>query len=296
MRILCIIPIFSVLFLRYTEQHQFENENYLQKDAAIKDQIDFKIIAKILEKNRELEIRIDELTTTVNELVKKDTEEHQVDDYCHKSYCDILDDRINDEIIVRTEEHAEIEEMIKKESMDRNSNVTMLSDQIADEVNTRKMEDNMIKADLQELRTIVEDIDSFNNTPRFVAYSMGSSTHPPIGAITFEVEQIDNYGNFEETTGIFRPKKDGIYWFIFNCFVYRSPPIAMIDIYVNGVEYQRFLDYDNNEDDGENSRQFTFTFSVELKANDELYLRNGYSNSIYHDDDQPMTIMGFMFS
>jgi len=99
--------------------------------------------------------------------------------------------------------------------------------------------------------------------------------HIPQGKIVFNEERMDIDENFKEES--FTAPADGLYLFSFNGYIERSGE-ASIEVYVNDENKLAFSDdfYDSGTDD---YRQSTFTFSIELKHNDELYLFNWYDNS-----------------
>jgi len=90
--------------------------------------------------------------------------------------------------------------------------------------------------------------------------------------------------------GIFSAPTDGLYIFSFSGHIAKSEE-ASIGVYVNDEDKLWFSDdlYDYGHDDYGLS---TFTFSIELKQDDELYLLNYYDNSLWVDDWREMTFTG----
>jgi len=108
-----------------------------------------------------------------------------------------------------------------------------------------------------------------------VAKTTTDYVYVPKGKIVFNEERMD----IDETVkdGTFTAPADGLYLFSFNGYIERSGTASII-VYVNDENKLAFSEdfYDSGTDD---YRQSTFTFSIELKHNDELHLFNWYDNS-----------------
>ena len=117
-----------------------------------------------------------------------------------------------------------------------------------------------------------------------------SGDYIPTGRIKFNFEELDTNQCFEPQTGTFKAYEDGLYIFFFNAVV--NSALAEVDVYLNGGYVEAIA---HNDDAGSygKTRQLTGFWSMNLKANDEVYLHNAYSDSIYISDWNEMYFMGF---
>ena len=74
--------------------------------------------------------------------------------------------------------------------------------------------------------------------------------------------------------------------FFFNAFVDHTPS-AYVYVYLNGDVVEHISNYANYGDSG-NNRQLIGFWTMNLHANDQVYLSNGVSRSIYIDEDRGM--------
>ena len=111
----------------------------------------------------------------------------------------------------------------------------------------------------------------------------------PDGYLTFDDSQVDYSKSFDISTGTFTVPVDGSYMFLFTAFVYTNTH-AGVGVHVNGESVEYFENcVDGNGYDG---REFSASFSLDLKANDELRLDNTYNSSIFIRHDRRVHFMG----
>jgi len=99
--------------------------------------------------------------------------------------------------------------------------------------------------------------------------------------------------SFSPDTGVFTAPINGLYIFQFMCYTRQIPqtnPLAEIGVYVNGEIVEEFW---NVSDENSNyADHFSLFWTAELKANDELYLVNGYESSLLVAPTRGMYFMG----
>jgi len=99
--------------------------------------------------------------------------------------------------------------------------------------------------------------------------------------------------SFSPDTGVFTAPINGLYIFQFMCYTRQIPqtnPLAEIGVYVNGELVEEFW---NVSDENSNyADHFSLFWTAELKANDELYLVNGYESSLLVAPTRGMYFMG----
>ena len=109
----------------------------------------------------------------------------------------------------------------------------------------------------------------------------------PSGTIKFDKEEMDVSNQFDKDTGVFEASEPGLYVFFFNADIKSSS--AYFTVYLNGDVARHF----NHYDDAGNQRILSGFWSMKLDANDEIYLSNSISNSIYIDSYHEMYFMGY---
>merc|ERR1712133_106654 len=99
--------------------------------------------------------------------------------------------------------------------------------------------------------------------------------------------------SFSPDTGVFTARINGLYIFQFMCYTRQIPqtnPLAEIGVYVNGELVEEFW---NVSDENSNyADHFSLFWTADLKANDELYLVNGYESSLLVAPTRGMYFMG----
>jgi len=262
MKILCLFLFSFIVSISCDGSAHSKIQELLKDNSLVSKTQDLSVaITEILDENRAMQKQINNLNdeiTKIYVMMKKEKEERQVDDFCHKSYCDLLDDRITEEKIVRKEENAAL-----------NDNVTSVNDDIAN---------------------VKSDIANFQATPRFLATSY-TGEYLPKGTIKFDTLE---YGNgFDKDTGIFNAPQSGTYIFFFNAFVWPYSEVAGIKVYLNNYDTLHFWS-NAHEDSDYRDRQLSVFWSMTLERNDEVSIYNQAADSLWADTDNRMYFRAFL--
>jgi len=161
-----------------------------------------------------------------------------------------------------------------------------------DELKEKDLQIVKLKHGMTELRKELNGLETklSYSTVSFAAIKNDESVVPD-GRITFNEELEDDGNNFDADQGIFRAPVTGTYSFLFNGNSYGNIKEEMdVDVVVNGKVVQNFHDI---EDEGQ-YRQITLFFSIQLNANDELYLNNYISGGLRADAVHFISFSGYL--
>ena len=109
----------------------------------------------------------------------------------------------------------------------------------------------------------------------------------PTGTIKFDTEEIDPTNSFDPASGVFEASEDGLFMFFFNAEVHSKYGLIQVNLNGDDVEY-----IDHYSDSGR-GRQLIGFWSLNLKANDQVYINNVVSNSTFIDGHDGMYFMGY---
>ena len=129
-------------------------------------------------------------------------------------------------------------------------------------------------------------------TYRFIVTATKTEGHIPKGVIIFDEKLIDNSNSFIIEEGKFIVPSSGNYLFLFGSTAYNTG-YSRVKVYVNG-NYNDYEFYDANGDSSNRYHQHNFMFaSRKLQKDDELWLDNYVSETLYNDPYSPMTFVGY---
>merc|ERR1712133_141997 len=121
---------------------------------------------------------------------------------------------------------------------------------------------------------IIENIDAFDNTPRFLA-SKFYGDDLPVGDITsYDTEMFDTTNSFNSDSGVFVAPVMGIYIFQCNAII-RTAEHARIRVYLNGDYRQEFISFEDGS-----WRTISGLWSFNLEVGDEVKLNVEHESSI----------------
>jgi len=166
--------------------------------------------------------------------------------------------------------------------------VSILSDRLE-----KKETEQMILADRISKLEKVESNSNMDFTLQnlgFVAVSDGSHDRIPTGPITYDEVKIGQ--GLNNDTGVFVAPVDGTYIFFFNAYISQVNQEAEVRVLLNG-ELDQYL-YSNVDISGDNARQLSTFWTMDLKASDEVNLFNYCSDAIFIESYHTMTFMGFL--
>jgi len=172
-----------------------------------------------------------------------------------------------------------IQATMDKEIEEREQKDDDLQESITAEANARTQEDNVLQS----------DIDVIYGTPRFIVTAT-TRGHIPSDVITFDDKIVDISNSFDLTTGKFRVPVAGNYVFQFDSYA-SAHQYSRVDAYVNGDKVYEFCG--SIGDSTHIYFHHDFMFSLKLEEGDELWLINGFPNTLTNDDIHPMTFLGY---
>ena len=131
-------------------------------------------------------------------------------------------------------------------------------------------------------------------TYRFVVTATKTGQRPfghiPKGVIIFDEKLIDNSNSFIIEEGKFIVPSSGNYLFFFNSDAVNTGH-SNVEVYLNGNLNYYF--WETNGDSDHHGHQHNFMFTSKLEEDDELWLYNVLSDTLYNNDFNPMTFVGY---
>jgi len=106
-----------------------------------------------------------------------------------------------------------------------------------------------------------------------------------------EYDEVKGKG-LDKNTGVFVAPVSGTYIFFFNAYI--SSQRGNVDVVKNGKRARSFASFVPNIGQLRAGRQLSPSWTMDLKASDEVYLVNFYPSSIYVSHDLSLTFMGFL--
>jgi len=203
MKIIATTLFCILLSVDCVPQIGFRNQSKVEKDMG---EFDVNVIRDILRENKEMKGKIEELSELVHRNINKEKAGDHEEEFCRKSHCDTLDDRITEQLSYMQIENADI--------------------------------DNGIA-------TFDGSTKSSQDAPRFIAQSAsGGITHLPSGTIILEEELFDNSNCYDVNTGIFTAPQSGTYYFQFHSGT--DAATTQVYAYVNGNSRYYFYDREDS--------------------------------------------------
>ena len=128
-------------------------------------------------------------------------------------------------------------------------------------------------------------------TYRFIVTATKSNGHiPGRSVITFDDKVIDHSNSFIIEEGKFIVPSSGNYLFFFNSDAVNTGH-SNVEVYLNGNLNYYF--WETNGDSDHHGHLHNFMFTSKLKKDDELWLYNVLSDTLYNNDFNPMTFVGY---
>ena len=126
---------------------------------------------------------------------------------------------------------------------------------------------------------------------RFIVTATKSNGHiPGKSVITFDDKVIDHSNSFVIEEGKFIVPSSGNYLFFFNSDAVNTGH-SNVEVYLNGNLNYYF--WETNGDIDHHGHQHNFMFASKLEEDDELWLYNVLSDTLYNNDFNPMTFVGY---
>jgi len=141
------------------------------------------------------------------------------------------------------------------------------------------------------ITSIKKNATSSGNSLGFLATSYTENSYIPTGAIKFDYVEFGD--GFDKYTGVFKAPATGTYIFFFNGFIWPYSNSGEIKVYLNDAEKLHFWNNANYESQAKD-RQLSVFWSMSLNRDDEMYLYNPISDSLWNDADNRMYFHGYL--
>jgi len=206
MKIIATILFCILLSVDCVPQIGIGNQSDVEKEMG---EFDVNVIRDILRENKEMKEKMEELSELVHRSINMEKTGHQEEEFCRKSYCDTLNDRMTEQLSYMRRENADIDIGIATFNG-----------------STRNSQD----------------------APRFIAQSAsGGVTYLPTGTIILEEELYDNSNCYDVNTGKFTAPQSGTYYFQFHSGT--DAATTMVYAYVNDYSHYYFYDREDSSSD-----------------------------------------------
>jgi len=188
------------------------------------------------------------------------------------------------------EDNDEMKKVVDEKDGEMKKIIDEKDDELKKMIEERDDKVNSIESQVKNLSSQLENFQGHSAIDLAFIVTATKTGNIPSGVIAFDDKVSDHSNSFDAEEGKFIVPSSGNYLFFFNSLTFNTGP-SCVDVIVNNTPVYDF--YESNGDSSHKDHQHNFIFASKLEKDDELYLVNYYSDTLYNGGSVPMTFVGY---